>query len=323
MKRAMFFLFLVLVGLFFCRQTSFAQKRDFSSSNLEESLKNALAENASLTKQNTNLLIKLKEDYNQQQGLIRQVKLLTEEREELRKRIEALGEIKSDLKSTWKDLGSLDKENRALSEAIAKANNELSLNQVKLSQKEEELNQLRRDYESTKSLREQIKKKSAKINELAEELKRSASDQKTAKVIEKELNRKLELLEAVKEQRDEYKEMLYLSRQEQEKALAGMLEANNEKKRLLQENAKMHYNLGNIFFEQKRYEQAIAEYERATDFPLSQYNLAIIYADYLKDEQKALGHYRQYLKLEPESIYKKAVEERLLHLEYKIKGLSQ
>ena len=72
-----------------------------------------------------------------------------------------------------------------------------------------------------------------------------------------------------------------------------------QNKRLIQETADMHYNLGVFYTERKKYKQAAQEFLKAVeikpDDATSNYNLGFIYAEYLKNKPKAIEHFKQYL----------------------------
>jgi len=74
-----------------------------------------------------------------------------------------------------------------------------------------------------------------------------------------------------------------------------------ENKILIKETALMHYNLGVFYTQNKEYSRAIAELEKAIelnpDDPYAHYNLGYIYAEYLVNRQKAIEHFRQFLRL--------------------------
>ena len=80
---------------------------------------------------------------------------------------------------------------------------------------------------------------------------------------------------------------------------------NKERTKLRSETATMHYNLAVILTDQRNYPAAIREYrkvlETRPDDADAHYNLAILYDDYMKDSEKALEHYRQYVKVAPDS----------------------
>jgi tetratricopeptide (TPR) repeat protein len=92
--------------------------------------------------------------------------------------------------------------------------------------------------------------------------------------------------------------------------------ARDENEALKDEAAKVHYNLGNIYFQQGDYEKAVTEYERAVALapydPEAHYNLAFVSGEYLNDQRSALKHYQQYLYLKPEAEDVLLVKEKIL-----------
>lgn len=80
---------------------------------------------------------------------------------------------------------------------------------------------------------------------------------------------------------------------------------NQERSKLRNETATMHYNLAVILTEQQNYPAAILEYRKVLEIRPNDadahYNLGVLYDDYLKNHEKALEHYRQYVKSSPDS----------------------
>ncbi len=76
-----------------------------------------------------------------------------------------------------------------------------------------------------------------------------------------------------------------------------------EHERLLQELADTHYNMGVLFSEKNDYVRAAKEFQQVIELrpsdPEAQYNLGIIYAEYLPDREKAIQFFRQYLSGNP------------------------
>lgn len=74
-----------------------------------------------------------------------------------------------------------------------------------------------------------------------------------------------------------------------------------QNKVLIRQTANMHYNLGVFYTKEKEYSRAAAEFEKAIeltpDDAYSHFNLGYIYAEYLVDRQKAIDHFREYLRL--------------------------
>ena len=84
-------------------------------------------------------------------------------------------------------------------------------------------------------------------------------------------------------------------------------------------SGKSFNNLGTIFLQNKRYQEAIREYERVLELmpndPETHYNLGVLYDDYFKDREKALYHYQKYLAINPKAPDSKKVESYVLNLE--------
>ncbi len=78
---------------------------------------------------------------------------------------------------------------------------------------------------------------------------------------------------------------------------------NQERSRLRNDTATMHYNLAVILTEQQNFSAALLEYRKVLEIrpndPDAHYNLAVIYDDYLKNNEKALEHYRRYIEAAP------------------------
>lgn len=99
-----------------------------------------------------------------------------------------------------------------------------------------------------------------------------------------------------------------------------MLDVAREKDRAIKETAEMHYNLGVFYVEQKNFQRAAVEFEKALEWrpedAASHYNLGLIYSDQLKDELKAISHFQRYLDLQPEAEDRNHVESLLKTITY-------
>lgn len=95
---------------------------------------------------------------------------------------------------------------------------------------------------------------------------------------------------------------------------------NKERTKLQNETATMHYNLAVILTEQQNFPAAVTEYRKVLEIRPSDadahYNLAVIYDDYLKDNEKALEHYRQYIKAAPDTAEAQKVRQWIKDKEY-------
>ena len=95
---------------------------------------------------------------------------------------------------------------------------------------------------------------------------------------------------------------------------------NQERSRLRNETATMHYNIAVILTEQQNFPAAIVEYQKVLELRPedadAHYNLAVIYDDYMKDSEKALEHYRRYIKAAPKAPEAQKVRQWILEKEY-------
>jgi tetratricopeptide (TPR) repeat protein len=94
-------------------------------------------------------------------------------------------------------------------------------------------------------------------------------------------------------------------RKDLDRTLSELSGQNQERSKLRSETATMHYNLAVILTEQQNYPAAVLEYKKVLETRPADadahYNLAVLYDDYVKDNDKALEHYRHYIQLAPES----------------------
>ncbi len=74
-----------------------------------------------------------------------------------------------------------------------------------------------------------------------------------------------------------------------------------ENKILVKRTALMHYNLGVFYTQNREFERAVVEFEKAVELnpqdAASFFNLGYIYAEHLQNRPKAVDHFRTYLKL--------------------------
>jgi len=117
----------------------------------------------------------------------------------------------------------------------------------------------------------------------------------------------------------EYREQLEIMKAKFKDAAPGLAKASRISQKMMRENADMHYNLGTIFLHNKKFKEAIQEYEAVLELrpsdPPTHYNLGVLYDDYLKNREKALYHYQRYLSVNPKAMDAKKVESFILSLE--------
>lgn len=89
------------------------------------------------------------------------------------------------------------------------------------------------------------------------------------------------------------------------KTLSELSGYNKERSKLRMDTATMHYNLAVMMTEQRNFKAAILEYTKVLeirpDDADAHYNLAILYDDVLNNNDMALKHYRQYIRVAPDA----------------------
>ncbi|MFH1777991.1 MAG: tetratricopeptide repeat protein, partial [Candidatus Omnitrophota bacterium] len=150
------------------------------------------------------------------------------------------------------------------------------------------------DLNSEKNkLLDEIGDLSKKIRELGK-LKNDYENVKTKLEEAKEQNN--QLIEYRKNIEPKYRQMVYKSEE---------LEA--EMKRVKQEQdrreSRIAYNLGVIYTEKGKYDEAVEQYIRAIELDpvnvLAYYNLGIVYEEFLKTPEQAIEAYKKYIELNP------------------------
>ena len=94
-------------------------------------------------------------------------------------------------------------------------------------------------------------------------------------------------------------------RRDLDRTLGELSGTNKERSKLRNETATMHYNLAVILTDQQNFPAAMLEYQKVLEIRPNDadahYNLAVLYDDALQNSEKALEHYRQYVKASPDS----------------------
>jgi tetratricopeptide (TPR) repeat protein len=93
---------------------------------------------------------------------------------------------------------------------------------------------------------------------------------------------------------------------------------------IMKDEARVHYNMGNVFFKQGDYQKAAHEFQKAVQlYPQDanfHFNLAFVSGEYLSDHATALRHYQWYLYFAPEADDVRLVRERILEAELYLKS---
>ncbi len=109
-----------------------------------------------------------------------------------------------------------------------------------------------------------------------------------------------------------------------EKILLALSTYTDQKQVLSRDEARVHYNMGNNFYNQGDYLKAGEEYKKsvtlAPDDASAHYNLAFVSAEYLSDPRTALEHYKKYLFYNPRAEDATLVQQKIIEAEISVKG---
>jgi len=179
------------------------------------------------------------------------------------------------------------------------------------------------------SLTEQLEERKTMAVEDKEKMIKNLLVMKENEGLIEENRRLVELIEEINKKRGGDK---YFNRwkkaQKQLKSLTARLRENTvAREKLIEENGKMHYNLGGLFFQKGDYEKAAAEYEKALEFLPNDtdvhYNLGIIYDYYIKDGKKAALHYESCMSKDGDLQSRLLIKERIAENNFKAKIANQ
>lgn len=163
------------------------------------------------------------------------------------------------------------------------------------------------------------------LSEVREEQERSAEElaeieEEYERRLTAQIRRRQELRQRVDELEKHLEEETYKQQWEEavrklETAQRVVGELSSERESLLTRTAKMHYNLGLLFFKEGDHKRAAAEFKLAlqqlpNDADIY-YNLAVIKDYYLEDPEKAAQYYRKYLEYSSDPQRELEVRERI------------
>jgi tetratricopeptide (TPR) repeat protein len=175
---------------------------------------------------------------------------------------------------------------------LAEKNKDLSEKVTKLEKEAGPVKKVKKKYEEKLA---DIKKRQDAV--LAENI------DKGTKKYRKEIDELDAAVEELREERKDYLENNKLLKKELNSAMRELSKSKAYLEKLKKEVAVMHYNLGVIFDEAGSYSKAMREYKHALkvnpDVADAHYNLGILYDSYKKDRDKAIYHYKMYLKIRP------------------------
>ena len=250
--------------------------------------------------------------------------------------------LRSNLKSTTRITQNLRQE----LETLRKENETYKMSELSdktsIDKLSEQLNTLAQDKSLTVSSQAQLKKKVAdaentlqaqnsKIAQLEAKLKEAETKISRQKKASANLEQQTRSAKANPGMTSEYVKLVeneWLSavakteelNKDLSRTLSELSGQNQERSKLRSDTATMHYNLAVILTEQQNFPAAIVEYQKVLeirpDDADAHYNLAVIYDDYLKDNEKALEHYRRYIKAAPETPEAQRVREWIKQKEF-------
>ena len=241
-----------------------------------------------------------------------EIEKLGQENGGLRKKIEEAGKS---AESQALKISGLGKDRQELTARISSLQRELEGKTNKVSELEKDNLQLQNNLEKTKNQLDTVSGRTEK--KLGERFDRERQK------LEADLASAKNYVKLVEKERDDYLTKSVELKENLNKTLKEFSEANKKNKTLQAEVADMHYNLGVILTKQNNFRAAMREYEKVLELKPddkdSHYNLAIIYDEYMKDNKRALEHYRAYLKIAPEGKDTQKVRKWVIDKEAEIK----
>jgi len=317
-KRLFFFLFVFAIltvgGLYFrSRAQLFSSQLKKQKSDVER-LDKEKAELKNLGDRVAAEYSKLQQDY---EGLRATNERLSLDRDNLMRRIkELLGEsnlardLEVKFEKAGEDIENLEKENQELVEqnlVFKEENKDLKDLKAELVKEKQSLSdQLKeeRDKSGIAKLQDEIAALKNENAGLSTRLKQAESESVGLKLSQSQLIKdKAQLGEKLSQLTKFYDEAVLKNKRLEQRVndlpeKYAAIAAQN--KTLLRDSANMHYNLGIFYSRQKDYERSAMEFRKCLELAPSDaqahFNLGYIYAEHLPDRQKAIEHFRYYLR---------------------------
>ncbi len=114
------------------------------------------------------------------------------------------------------------------------------------------------------------------------------------------------------------------AKKEGKRILDGVNALKAQRSQLLKDEAKVHYNMGNTYYNQGDYLSAAEEYEKAIaitpEDSNAHYNLAFVSGEILHHPKAAIIHYKKYLFLNPHAEDAEKVRQKIIESEILVKG---
>lgn len=296
--------------------------------NLKLDRNNILKQAQSFQKEKEDILSKMEATKNNSASAATELESLKKESALLNAELEKLRQARAkDRELYTEEKGTVErklKEEEDKNLSLAKTLEEYT--PEKISQVVEDRNRL--DVEN-KQLAQKILDQNQKLEEVQrnmtpleldrEELHKTVAENKELRDRTKYIQKVEDRLEQLIKENKEYREQLEVMKAKFKDSVPGLAKSGRIAQKMMRENAQMHYNLGTIFLQNKRYKESITEYEKALELmpndPDTHYNLGVLYDDFMKDRNKALYHYQKYIAVNPKAPDAKKVENYMLSLE--------
>lgn len=248
---------------------------------------------------------------------------------------QSVGQEQQDVEVLLKTMNEVLEENRKIRAQMT--SNEDSLQKMARENDllRSQVRRMKREYEDAggedkdraEALEKSVKEMEGKLAALAEDNQKltetKAFHEQRIPELEGETERLKHLLDSaiLEEERVDY---LNLIENAQEMADRSFEELKTTKKKMEVVNrdfGEAYYKLGNMLFDMKDFENAVASYRKALEAypadPWVHHNLGIIYDYYIHDDKQAIYHYRQYLQHQPLDQEANKIRERILDMELK------
>ena len=169
------------------------------------------------------------------------------------------------------------------------------------NQRQRQIDKLRDENESKL---ERLVEQGKKLNDLKAEIGR-LEDKLGEAILESE--------------RDEFKHKIETLKESTNQAIQELAKAKYLQAQYQDELGQSYYRMGNILFEQKNYNKAAENYEKALDYnpqlSYAHHNLGVIQDYYLNNNPEALKHYKIFLQMDPQDSSVDRIRERMVELE--------
>ena len=270
---------------------SYAEDKPAATAVMQVANERLQAENVELKDKDAALQAELSRINLDREEVLKKLKIITEENTRL----------KDEISYFQTGIVNLDNERKRLEEA-----NKKTIDQV--MEVEKKLQPIRDLESEVRREKSEVRKWQDKAEKLENEKKKLEKENKESQIFIDKLQEKQK---GLLKEKSEIKSSL-------SDTVSELADANKQLKRLKKEVGDMHYNLGVIFQQQAKWQEAVREYEKVLevkpDDAQTHYNLALIYDTVRNDRQMALEHYQRYLNISPDANDAAKIKERITEL---------